>query len=422
MASKSVATSPEAHTAWTYNGISYLMSVTAIIAAGGRGRRLGASVPKQLLSLADRSILQRSIDAFDESAQIDQVIAVLPVAFVGEGATQVLLETRKTPLSIVAGGERRQDSVARGFDRVDSKAEIVVVHDAARPFVTTALIESTIEAARRHGVAIAGLEASDTVKRVESVEDGLIVRETLRRDSIVLAQTPQAFRRELLREALELGRSVEATDEAMLAEQAGHPVWIVDGDRRNMKITTETDLRLAQALLGDRFDGGMLRTGIGYDIHRTSTERPLVLGGVEIASTPGLVGHSDADVLCHAVTDAILGAAGAGDIGRHFPDSDDRWKGASSIDLLRRAVAIIREAGFVVENVDVVVVAERPKIAPYAEQMRRRLADALGIDRDRVSVKGTTNERLGPVGREEGIAAHAVALVRGRAAARVVGL
>ena len=387
------------------------MSVTAIIAAGGRGRRLGASGPKQLLVLAGRTILQRAVDAFDASDRVDEIVVVLPPELVGDARERVWLEARKTPLAIVAGGARRQDSVARGFDRVSAGAEIVVVHDAARPFVTAALIDATIEAARRHGVAVAGLTASDTVKWTQVGPDGEEVRETLPRESIVLAQTPQAFRRSMLEAALALGRSVEATDEATLAERAGHRVHIVAGDRRNIKITTEADLPLAQALIGGGVDDEM-RTGIGYDIHRTTDERPLVLGGVEIASAPGLAGHSDADVLSHAVTDAVLGAAGAGDIGRHFPDTDVRWKGASSLDLLRRATRIVREAGFTVVNVDAVVVAERPTIAPHVDRMRQRLAGALGIAGDRVSVKGTTNERLGPVGRGEGMAAHAVALLR----------
>lgn len=370
-------------------------------------------MPKQLLSFEGRTVLQRAVDAFDASDRVDEIVVVVPRELIGDEGLRVGLEARQTPLVVVAGGTRRQDSVACGFARVSADAEIVVIHDAARPFVTTALIAATVEAARRHGVAIAGLTASDTVKRVERVPDGQAVRETLQRDSVVLAQTPQAFRRSVLEAALDLGRSVEATDEATLAERAGHRVFVVEGDQRNIKITTEADLSWARALAGDG-GGAEMRIGIGYDIHRTTSERPLVLGGVALDSLPGLAGHSDADVLCHAVTDAILGAAGAGDIGRHFPDTDACWAGASSLDLLRRAATIVRDAGFTVANVDAVVIAERPKIAPHVEQMRRRLADALAVSPDRVSVKGTTNEQLGPVGRGEGMAAQAVALLRRR--------
>lgn len=386
------------------------MKVAGIIAAGGRGRRLGARVPKQLLRLGDRTVLQWSLDAFDASDRIDQIVVVLPADVIEAG--QAPVAAGRTPLRVVAGGGRRQDSVANGYAEIDDDVEVVVIHDGARPFVTADLIGATIDAAAAHGAAVAGLVASDTVKRTVQHASGRVVDATLPRESIVMAQTPQAFRRDVLRSALAgAAAETDVTDEAMLVERAGFPVHVVEGDPRNIKITTSTDLEGARGRSNEG-EPAMIRTGTGYDIHRTAEGRPLMLGGIEIPAPRGLLGHSDADVLCHAVTDAILGAAAAGDIGQHFPDTDPEWKDASSIDLLHRAMAVVRAKGFDVENVDAVVIAERPKLAPYIDRMCEQLAGAMGIDRERVSVKATTHEGLGPIGREEAIAAQAVVLVR----------
>jgi len=307
---------------------------------------------------------------------------------------------------IVEGGERRQDSVRNAFDHVVRVADVVVIHDAARPLVADEVIRRTVEAAAATGAAIAALRARDTVKRADAM--GLIA-ETLNRDEIYLAQTPQAFLVDVLRDALTI--SDDATDEATLAEQAGHAVQVVEGDPRNLKITTPDDLALAERLLGVTAAVPALRIGNGYDLHRLVDGRPLVLGGVTIQFEKGLLGHSDADVICHAVTDAILGAAGAGDIGRHFPDTDPAWKDADSVDLLRRAAAIVAAAGFAVVNVDVVVIAQRPRLAPHVDAIRTRVAEAIGCDPSQVSVKGKTNEGVDSIGAGESIAAHAVALL-----------
>jgi 2-C-methyl-D-erythritol 4-phosphate cytidylyltransferase/2-C-methyl-D-erythritol 2,4-cyclodiphosphate synthase len=298
--------------------------------------------------------------------------------------------------------------VAEAFRAVSEQTDVVVVHDAARPFATADLISKTIAAAAESGAALAALEARDTVKQGR---EG-VVQSTLDRRTIFLAQTPQAFRQSVLRDALSLGS--EATDEAALAEQAGHQIRIVQGEASNIKITTPDDLPIAEAIA--RQDAKPARTGragFGYDLHRLVEGRPLILGGVTIPFDRGLAGHSDADAICHAITDALLGAAGAGDIGRHFPDTDPRWKGASSLDLLRRAVEIVREHGLAVGNVDATVILERPKLAPHVEQMRATLAEVLGVTPDRVSIKGKTNEGVGEIGRGEAIAVHAIALVRG---------
>jgi 2-C-methyl-D-erythritol 4-phosphate cytidylyltransferase / 2-C-methyl-D-erythritol 2,4-cyclodiphosphate synthase len=391
------------------------MHVAAIIAAGGRGQRLGADRPKQLLLLGGRTILQRSVEAFVASSRIDEIVVAVTPEVAAEPPAYLRATTK--PLVVVVGGERRQDSVGIGFDAIGDGADVVVVHDAARPFVSVDLIARTIDAAIESGVAIPALAARDTVKEVADADRSRqFVTRTLSRESIALVQTPQAFRLEILREAIRLGRAgLEVTDEASLAERAGHAVRVVEGDPRNIKITTPEDMVVARGLVAvteTQDVSGSIRVGTGYDIHRLVGGRTLVLGGVVIPFPFGLDGHSDADALCHAVTDAILGAAAAGDIGRLFPDTDDQWKGASSLDLLARAVDLVRSKGYRVGNVDAVVMAERPRLAPYVGEITARLAGTLGVPPDCVSVKGKTGEGLGEIGRGEAIAAHAVALLR----------
>jgi len=412
------------------------MHVTAIIAAGGRGRRFGGTQPKQLLSVGGRPILERSVTAFLAHPLVDAVIVAVPQALVDDPPLYLRQTTK--PLHVVAGGERRQDSVANAFRAAGAASDIIVIHDGARPFASADLISRTIDAAAESGAALAAVGSRDTVKLVlrqaqddrgpeqpapltlsqSKGERDVWVNQTLRRETIFLAQTPQAFRRAVLSDALAL--ACDATDEASLAEQAGHPVRIVEGEASNIKITTAEDLPIAEAIARSGSGEGVSRAspartgraGTGYDLHRLVAGRPLVLGGVTIPSACGALGHSDADVVCHAVTDAILGAACLGDIGLHFPDSDPRWKGASSLDLLRRAVALAAEQGLEVGNVDVTVILETPKIRDHVDAMRAAVAGAIGVDAARVSIKGKTNEGVDAIGRGEAIAAHAVALVR----------
>jgi 2-C-methyl-D-erythritol 4-phosphate cytidylyltransferase/2-C-methyl-D-erythritol 2,4-cyclodiphosphate synthase len=382
--------------------------VTAIIAAAGIGRRLGGAVPKQFLDIGGQTMLQRSVEAFVRHERVRDVIVVLPASMAAQPPAW-LAATRGVRL--VAGGERRQDSVANAFDHVPARCDVVLIHDAARPFVSAELIHQSIDAAAVHGAAVVAVPVTDTVKRVRVSGASRVVAQTIPRDEIFLAQTPQAFRRDVLEQAIALGRSgVEATDEAALAEQAGHAVHVVNGDPANVKITTSSDLDAARHGTPATLHPG--RVGTGYDLHRLVEGRPLILGGVDIPCERGALGHSDADVVCHAATDAILGAATLGDIGRHFPDTDAAWKGASSVDLLRRAAEMVRAAGFHIINVDVVVVLERPKIAPFIDRIREGLAGALDLPVARVGVKGKTNEGVDAVGRGEALAAHAVALLR----------
>jgi len=409
------------------------MFVTAIIAAGGRGLRFGGGSPKQLLQVGGRAILERSVAAFLAHPAVNEVVVALPQPLTDD--PPAYLRSAGKPLRIVSGGARRQDSVANAFRAADAASDVIVIHDAARPFASADLIGRTIAAAAESGAAVAAVQACDTVKRTDDgpSDAGHYVRETIARETIYLAQTPQAFRRDVLSDAL--AQTIEATDEATLAERAGHVVRIVEGEASNLKITTRADLVLAEAIASSRIsDVGSRksslesdirhpqsdlpartgRAGIGYDLHRLVEGRPLILGGVTIPFDRGLAGHSDADAVCHAITDAVLGAVGAGDIGRHFPDTDPAWKGASSVDLLRRAVEVVRDRGYEIGNVDASVIAERPKLLPYIDAMTANVASALGISVDRVSIKGKTNEGIGELGRGEAIAVHAIALVRSK--------
>jgi 2-C-methyl-D-erythritol 4-phosphate cytidylyltransferase/2-C-methyl-D-erythritol 2,4-cyclodiphosphate synthase len=384
----------------------------AILAAGGRGSRVGAGRPKQFLEIDGRSILELSVDALLSSDRIDEVIVALPEEHL-QAAPAWPAATK--PVTFVAGGARRQDSVANAFARSSRRADLIVIHDAARPFVSGDLIARTIDAAQAHGAAIAAIPVRDTVKQTADPDsDGSRpIRATIPRETIFLAQTPQAFRRDVLARAIAEGLSIDATDEAMLVERLGLPVHVVEGDPRNIKITTPEDLGTARSASARRAtaDRTMIRIGNGYDLHKLVTGRPLILAGVKIPFERGLLGHSDADIVCHAVTDAILGAAGIGDIGRLFPDTDPKWKDADSIALLRGAAARLHDAGYRVSNVDVTVIAQQPKLLPYLDQMRANLAAALGIEPGAVSVKGKTNEGVDSMGHGESMACHAVALI-----------
>jgi 2-C-methyl-D-erythritol 4-phosphate cytidylyltransferase / 2-C-methyl-D-erythritol 2,4-cyclodiphosphate synthase len=397
------------------------MHVSAIIAAGGRGRRLGAAVPKQSLELGGRPMLRWSVEALLSCPRVNEVVVVVPPEWVDDPPPYL----RGGAARLVAGGERRQDSVANGFDAVSERSDVILIHDAARPFVDHETIGRAIDAAAESGAAIVAVPARDTVKWSPSVAGGepspRMIERTLPREAIFLAQTPQAFRREVLQDAVALGRrGVEGTDEAALAERAGHAVRLVEGGARNMKVTTVEDLVIAEALLKAESKAGRggpegaagVRIGSGYDLHRLVEGRPLVIGGVTVPFDRGLAGHSDADVLCHAVTDAVLGAAAAGDIGQHFPDTDERWRGASSVELLKQAMALVRQAGYRLVNVDATIIAERPKLGAHRAAIVASVAAALGVPPAAVSVKAKTNEGVDATGCGAAIAVHAVALLQ----------
>jgi len=379
-----------------------------ILVAAGRGVRAGSAVPKQLLDLGGQTMLRRSVAACDGHPDVDQIVVVLPVELVADGPA--LVGQTRARCDVVAGGARRQDSVRAGFAAVPESTEVVLVHDAARPFVSRAVIDRVLVAARQTGAAVPAMPASDTVKRSRALLTGhRTVVETIPRADVWLAQTPQGFRRDVLAAAMALSAEQgEATDEAQLVEWMGQEVQVVEGEAVNVKVTTADDVARARAAWA-----GPLRVGTGYDLHQLVAGRPLVLAGVVVPHSMGPLGHSDGDVVCHAVTDAILGAAGAGDIGQSFPNTDPQWKDAPGLDLLARALVTVRERGWTVANVDVSVLLERPKLLPHVPAIRASLARVLGVSIDAVSVKGKTNEGVDAVGRGEAIASHAVVLLTG---------
>jgi len=384
--------------------------VGAIIAAGGLGRRFGQSHPKQFLNLAGWPILAHTLAKFDQTLAVDRVVVVVPKGLADEVRTSIVepFGFHKVQ-AVVLGGRTRQESVCQGFLALGEDVELIVVHDAVRPLVRVSTIEDVVEAARQHGAAIAAVPVRDTLKQVEDE----VVQNTLDRRQVWQAQTPQAFRRFWLAEALAEAKRTGfvGTDESALVERLGRPVHVVQGSSDNIKITTVEDLVFAETVLNPTGKVQTMRVGMGYDIHPLVPGRKLMLGGVEVRFARGLAGHSDADVIIHAFCDALLGAAGLRDIGVHFPDSDPEWAGARGVDLLRQVAEKVRSAGFELVNADLILLAERPKIKNYVARMIKAMAEALAVDAARLNLKATTNEGLGSVGREEGLAATAVVLL-----------
>lgn len=375
---------------------------SAVIPAAGRGERFGRGSNKVFAVIAGKPILAHTLSVFEACDAISDIVLVTGQHEL-EAAGELVGRFSFGKIShIVEGGAQRQDSVSHGLAKVTG--EIVAIHDAARPMVTCEMIERSVAEAARIGACIAAVPVIDTIKSASP--DGSVAG-TVDRSNLYAVQTPQTFQTALLREAY--ARAFEegfcATDDAALVERMGRTVGIVPGSYDNIKITTPSDLELATMKLG----GGETRTGMGFDVHTLVEGRRLVLGGVEIPHELGLLGHSDADVLLHAIADAILGAAAMGDIGRHFPDTDPKYRGISSLKLLEHVGQIVGSEGWKIVNIDATLAAERPKIAPYAQQMISNIAGCLGIEPGRVSVKATTTEKLGYVGRGEGMACWAVA-------------
>ncbi len=392
-----------------------------IIAAAGAGTRLGADTPKLFVDLGGKPLVCHALEVFEHCSAVDRIILVVPPGIETKVQAEIVDRFHSGKVvEIVPGGVSRAESVYAGLGTVGSGIQTVLIHDGARPFVSEDLVLRVLHAAELSGAAVPGIPSTDTLKRVQ---DGVAVA-TLDRSRILRIQTPQAFQYELLKEAHDRARDLgeTATDDSVLVEKLGTHVRVVSGSPLNFKITTRENLQLARALLAARgrdlrIGYGMdaqtdLRIGYGMDAHRLVSGRKLILGGIEIPYEKGLEGHSDADVLAHAIGDAILGALALGDLGRHFPDTDVQYKDCSSLRLLERIMVMARAKGADIQNVDSTVTAEAPKLAPHIEPMRKKLGEALGLPPERVSVKATTSEGMGFCGRGEGIEARAVVLVR----------
>ena len=372
-------------------------------------------LPKQFLELAGEPILVRTLAQVLGVDGLVQVVIALPGAHIPMAKS--LLESRswRFPVDCVRGGSNRQESVRRALAHARSDADLILVHDAVRPLCDPGLMNRVLDAARKTGAAVPVIPATETIQRVS--RRGRILS-TPPREELYAVQTPQCFRARILESSLDRARAAgfQGTDESSIVRWAGHPVTAVPGAENNIKITHPADLKLAELMLKESSASAgkvstMIRVGQGIDYHRLVEGRRLTLGGVHVPFEKGLEGHSDADVLTHAVCDALLGAAAMGDIGQHFPDTDPAHRDRPSLEFLGVIRLKLLEAGWIVRNVDAVLVAEKPKIAAFVPEMRRRIAESLGIQREQVSVKATTTEGMNAEGHGDGISAQAVALI-----------
>jgi 2-C-methyl-D-erythritol 4-phosphate cytidylyltransferase / 2-C-methyl-D-erythritol 2,4-cyclodiphosphate synthase len=381
-----------------------MISCTALVVAAGRGTRLGAPLPKQYLPLGGTAVLRHGVATLLSHPAINTVCVIIhPDDHVHYAAATIGLDL----LPPVAGGAQRQDSVRNGLESLaDDAPEFVLIHDGARPFLDHGVIDRVLAGLEAYPGAIAALPVRDTVKRGE----GTLIAATLDRSALWRAQTPQGFHYAPIAAAHRAAAGAELSDDAAVAERAGMAVALVEGSEDNFKVTTMDDLARAERVLAAR--SGDIRTGQGFDVHVFGPGDHIWLCGVAVPHSHGLIGHSDADVGLHALTDAVLGAIGDGDIGTHFPPSDPQWRGAASHRFLRHAADRVAALGGRIAHVDVTVICERPKVGPHREAMVARIAEILAIASGRVSVKATTTEKLGFTGRGEGIAAQAVATVR----------
>ncbi len=382
--------------------------VTVIIGAAGIGSRMGASIPKQFLKIHGRTILELAVEPFENSDYVDNILVVTGQDFVV--LCEKILAAYSKVNRVIEGGPQRQDSIGNGV-KLLADGELVLIHDGARPYVDQGIIQRVLENAHLIGGAVPVVGCKDTIRQLEEWhDDGCADTKdlwearsvTLDRSRLYNVQTPQGFRTEIIKEAFAKAATdgFWGTDDASLVERLGKPVGLTEGSHRNIKITTREDLPVET------------RVGTGYDVHRLVEGRKLILGGVEVPNEMGLLGHSDADVVIHALMDAMLGAAALGDIGRHFPDTDQTYAGISSLKLLGLVKDLIEEAGYCFSNGDITIIAQRPKLAPYICQMEENLVKVLGVEKSQINIKATTTEKLGFAGRGEGIAAEAVCLLR----------
>lgn len=380
-------------------------TVTALIAAGGSGNRMNSDIPKQFMLIEATPIIAKTLLAFQNDKLTDNIVIVSRPDDIEK--IQEIIKTYKIEkvTDIVSGGKTRQLSIINGLNKVTS--DIVLIHDAARPFVSQAQIDEVIKSVDKNKAAALGIPISDTLKLSNN---GKIVK-TIDRNGMYAIQTPQGFDTKLIKAAHENAtkNNISVTDDCSVAEAMGIDVFIVNGSARNIKITNPDDIIIANAI--NRSEDKKMQIGMGYDVHKLCKDRDLILGGVKIDYELGLLGHSDADVLLHAIMDAMLGATALGDIGKHFPDTDEKYKDADSRKLLHHTKSLLNEIGASVNNIDATIIAQAPKLLPYIDAMRKNIADDLNLPLDKVSVKATTTEKLGFCGRGEGIAAEAICLI-----------
>jgi 2-C-methyl-D-erythritol 4-phosphate cytidylyltransferase/2-C-methyl-D-erythritol 2,4-cyclodiphosphate synthase len=403
------------------SGRHRILTVAAVIAAGGTGTRMNSSVPKQFIEISGKPILIHTVESLSSIKELTQIVIALPSEHIPDA--EAILRKQQMPIEIrcVPGGPNRQESVRRGVAHTQRNADVIMVHDAVRPLCERDVMVRVLESAWKNGAAVPGLPATETIQRVS--RRGRVLS-TPPREELYAIQTPQAFHAGILKSALERAHDAGflGTDESSVVRWAGHPVVVVPGSPDNIKITRPLDLDIAGLLISERarktdwagMSESRLRIGQGIDYHRLVEGRKLILGGVEIPFEKGLEGHSDADALSHAICDALLGAAGMGDIGQHFPDTDPFNRGRSSLEFLREVKAKVEAAGWRIRNVDATLLVQRPRLAPHIPVMRKNIAESLGLSMAEVNIKATTTEGLNAEGRGEGISAQAISLLYGK--------
>lgn len=390
-----------------------MTNYSAVILAAGQGKRMLAGRNKQFLMIDEKPLIIHTLTVFQADPWCEEVVLV--TNHKERGAMEQLLHTYRVEHDVrfVNGGAERQDSVLSGLEAIQNTQIPVLIHDGARPFVTRESLHKLAETTVEKSAALLAVKVTDTIK--QKTDDYL---STLDRDTLWAAQTPQAFDYDLIVRAHQQAKrsGYYGTDDASLVEKMNKPVEIVEGSYDNIKLTTPEDLHKAEAYVRNQGKGKeeslMFRIGQGFDVHQLTEGRPCIIGGVEIPYEKGLLGHSDADVLLHTIADACLGAIGEGDIGKHFPATDPEFKDADSGKLLQHVWSIVEDRGYMLGNMDCTVIAQAPKMAPYIEEIRDKVASLLDTDRARINVKATTTEKLGFTGRKEGIAAQAVVLLQ----------
>lgn len=381
-------------------------SASAVIVAAGSGTRMGRD--KLLIELCGKTTIVRSVEAFKSTGFFDEIILVASEKNIDALSAEMENNSLSDNVKIILGGSSRGESSFLGINA--AKGEYVLIHDGARPLVSAQTIEDTLSSCIKIGAAAAGVKSKDTIKQISSDNT---ISTTVPRESAVLIQTPQGFKREEILQAYNK-YGFNETDDCSLMEKMGASIAIVEGSYENLKLTTAEDVVTAEGILRKRGEGRSalpMRIGTGFDTHRLVENRDLIIGGVKIPYEKGLLGHSDADVLIHAVIDALFGAAALGDIGKHFPDTDEKYKGADSMLLLEEAERLIYEEGYEIGNIDATIIVQKPKMAPYIQGMCQNIANAVKTDASRISIKAKTNEQMGFTGRGEGIEARAVALL-----------
>lgn len=380
---------------------------SAVIVAAGSGTRMNLKASKQFIKLDNIPVLAHTLIAFEKAEQIDEIIIVTRESDMNTVDSLIDEYSITKAVEVTIGGDTRQQSVKNGLSKI--KGDLVLIHDGARPFITPEQINSVAEALYEADAAALGIPVKDTLKKVD---ENKVIQGTCDRSSLYSIQTPQGFKSSIITLAHKNSEKsgIRATDDCALCEAIGIKIKIIEGSASNIKITTPDDLEVASGILNNGSDKKM-RVGFGYDVHKLTENRALIVGGVEIPYELGLLGHSDADVLLHAIMDALLGAAALGDIGKHFPDTDDKWKDADSTKLLEAVYKKLKEIGASIINIDATIIAQSPKMAPYIPKMVEIISNVLELCESSVNIKATTTEKLGFCGRGEGIAAESVCCI-----------